>query len=172
MWLGITMRQVSACFEIARWLLGSYIAGLLAILSPRIWGLNHGTESVAQLPRVGAVTNISPPWLAAEHTGQAARELASSPPPSPPPAKVSVPTPRVMLPMSHGFTETAPWEFDGCQRREEVLDHDHHPPRVVRCVGWQRCMRCGKPFWSEGVIWLRLCSGAVGDCRGDESRFN
>lgn len=74
--------------------------------------------------------------------------------------------------MSRGFTEPTPWKFDECVRREAVLDHDHHPPRVVRRVGWQRCMRCRKPFWSEDVIRLRLCAGAIGDCRGDEDRFN
>jgi hypothetical protein len=72
--------------------------------------------------------------------------------------------------MSKGFSEPQPWEFDGCARREPVLDHDHHPPRVVRRVGWQRCMRCREPFWSEDVVRLRLCSAGHG-CRENEDRF-
>jgi hypothetical protein len=66
-----------------------------------------------------------------------------------------------------GFVEPERWDFDGCVRREPVMDADY-PPRVVRKVGWQRCMKCRRPFFSEDV--LRLCSGAQG-CRGDEDRF-
>jgi hypothetical protein len=55
-------------------------------------------------------------------------------------------------------------------RREPVLDHDYHPPRLVRCVGWRRCMRCSEPFWSEDVVRLCLCDGDSG-CRDRDSRF-
>ena len=72
--------------------------------------------------------------------------------------------------MSRGFTEPTTWQFDGCTRREAVLDHDYHPPRVVRRVGWQRCMRCRAPFWSEEVTRLRMCGGPAG-CRENEDRF-
>ena len=63
------------------------------------------------------------------------------------------------------------WEFDGCVRREPVLDADANPPRVVRKVGWQRCMKCRRPFFSEDVLRLRLCDGTEG-CRRDEDRFS
>ena len=56
------------------------------------------------------------------------------------------------------------------KRREPVLDEDQDY-RVVRKVGWHRCMRCRKPFFSEDVLRLRLCGGAEG-CRGDEDRFS
>lgn len=62
------------------------------------------------------------------------------------------------------------WDYDGCVRREAVVDADARPPRVVRKMGWQRCMKCRRPFFSEDVLRLRLCSGAQG-CRGDEDRF-
>lgn len=67
-----------------------------------------------------------------------------------------------------GIIEPDPWEYDGCLRREPVLDEDTR--RVVRKVGWHRCLKCRRPFFSEDVIRLRLCSGAQG-CRGDEDRF-
>lgn len=74
-------------------------------------------------------------------------------------------------PYSTGFAEPRPWEFDGCVRREPVLDTDHTPPRVVRRVGWHRCLRCRQPFWSEDVARLRLCTGRSGTgCRVGEDR--
>ena len=85
------------------------------------------------------------------------------PPPVPAPARVS--------PNASGFSESGPWPFDGGTRREPVLDHDYHPPRVVRRVGWQRCMRCRQPFFSEDVLRLRLCSSSGTGCREDEDRF-
>ncbi|MBS1832583.1 MAG: hypothetical protein JST65_07720 [Acidobacteria bacterium] len=60
---------------------------------------------------------------------------------------------------SHGFVEPQPWAYDGGVRREPVLDVDHNPPRVVRRVGWRKCMACAKPFFSEDVVALRLCNG-------------
>lgn len=69
-----------------------------------------------------------------------------------------------------GMIEPKRWDYDGCVRREPVLDADASPPRVVRKVGWQRCMKCRRPFFSEDVLRLRLCSGAQG-CRGDEDRY-
>jgi hypothetical protein len=71
-----------------------------------------------------------------------------------------------------GIIEPDPWPFDGCVRREPVVDIDY-PPRVVRKVGWHRCMRCARPFFSEDVVRQRLCSpgnGMIG-CRGDSDRF-
>ena len=68
-----------------------------------------------------------------------------------------------------GIIEPDAWPFDGCVRREPVTDEDH-PGRVVRKVGWHRCLKCRRPFFSEDVLRLRLCSGADG-CRGDEDRF-
>jgi len=56
-----------------------------------------------------------------------------------------------------GFVEPVPWPDDGGKRREKVLDVDHNPPRVVRVVGWQRCMTCRKPFWSDDTRRIRMC---------------
>lgn len=69
-----------------------------------------------------------------------------------------------------GISEPQPWDYDGCVRREMVFDIVLVPPRVVRKVGWRRCMKCRRPFFSEDVLRLRLCSGTEG-CRGDEDRF-
>ena len=70
-----------------------------------------------------------------------------------------------------GFSVPQLWAFDECKRREPLLDHDYNPPRVVRRVGWQRCMRCRTAFWSEDVVRLRLCAGTEGGCRENEERF-
>lgn len=69
-----------------------------------------------------------------------------------------------------GMLVPSKWKYDGCVHREAVLDADASPPRVVRKVGWHRCLKCRRPFFSEDVIRQRLCSGAQG-CRGDEDRF-
>lgn len=72
-----------------------------------------------------------------------------------------------------GITEPRQWDFDGGVRREAVLDHDYAPPRVIRRVGWRRCLRCRQPFWSEDVARLRLCTGKVGiGCRNDGERYS
>lgn len=64
-----------------------------------------------------------------------------------------------------GFAYPVPWPDDGGVRREPVLDTDHVPPLVVRRVGWSRCLRCRRPFFSEDVVKLRLCGGEYGGCR-------
>jgi hypothetical protein len=51
-----------------------------------------------------------------------------------------------------------PWPNDGGKRREPVLDMDHNPPRIIRRIGWRSCMACRRPFFSEDVVSLRLCS--------------
>lgn len=103
---------------------------------------------------------IQPPWLvpaqppaqpqAAPDQGKGASEVGS---PAVAPAQ-----PR---PNEFGFAEVRreAWPFDGGKRREPVLDHDFHPPLIVRKVGWNRCMCCAKPFWSEDVTAVRLCHG-------------
>jgi hypothetical protein len=70
-----------------------------------------------------------------------------------------------------GIVEPEPWPFDDCVRREKVFDIELSPPRVVRRVGWHRCLKCRRPFFSEDVLRLRLCSGTQG-CRGDDDRFS
>ena len=74
---------------------------------------------------------------------------------STPKAKRGLPPPL----LSAGFREPRfeAWKFDGCKRREPVLDLDHTPPRVVRKVGWRVCMKCASPFWSVDVIRVRMC---------------
>lgn len=113
-----------------------------------------------------------PFWLAAWRNGAAQplneREQPVAPARAPAvaaaPAQTAQALERKAHPMSKGFTEPDPWPFDGCVRRGNVLDHDHNPPRVVRRVGWQRCIRCREPFWSADVVRLRLCSAGLG-CR-------
>lgn len=56
-----------------------------------------------------------------------------------------------------GFKVPDRWPFDGCKRREWVLDLDFTPARKVRQVGWNRCLNCCLPFWSESVAYRRLC---------------
>lgn len=111
-------------------------------------------------------------WLVAwRERDHQPRPAPASKPPRPKPAD----GPYVPLRMrgqaaAIGIIEPEAWPFDGCKRREPVLDEDI-PGCVVRRVGWHRCMRRRKPFFSEDVLRLRLCSGAEG-CRGDEDRFS
>lgn len=70
-----------------------------------------------------------------------------------------------------GIVEPDRWEYDGGKRREPVIDTDHKPPRVVRKVGWLRCLKCKRPFFSEDVVRHRLCSDGSFGCREDEDRL-
>ena len=96
--------------------------------------------------------------------------------PSSPPSKVYAPHDTFSFPAKkgvdwQGMIVPKRWAYDGCVRREAVMDADASPPHVVRKIGWQRCMKCRRPFFSEDVLRLRLCDGAQG-CRGDEDRFS
>lgn len=114
---------------------------------------------------------VNPAWLLAWQDEQS----RPAPPPAPkPPRPKPVDGLHVPLRMrgqaaAIGIIEPEPWDYDGCVRREPVMDADN-AGRVVRKVGWHRCMKCRRPFFSEDVLRLRLCSGAQG-CRGDEDRF-
>lgn len=106
-----------------------------------------------------------PDWLAAWRAGRPpSAPPKPTPPPPPPPAPVARRTDRL------GFSEAVPWADDGGLRREPVVDVDHTPPRVVRRIGWMRCLRCRRSFFSEDVVRQRLCSGPDG-CRAQEGRY-
>lgn len=80
-----------------------------------------------------------------------------------PPSRYKNPKPTVSYAQHMtGFQEPDPWPFDQCQRREKVLDHDHRPPRVVRTVGWNLCLRCRAPFFSADVRGIRMCPRCKG----------
>lgn len=119
-----------------------------------------------------------PPWLAAWKRGETAPPAPAQCPAQPQAAPaqgkgggvlgspaVAPATPR---PNEFGFTEPRreAWPFDGCKRREPVLDHDHKPPRVVRSVGWRVCLRCSSPFWSVDTVRVRMCE----DCKQTTDR--
>lgn len=54
------------------------------------------------------------------------------------------------------LNELAHWGFDGdLGRRADVVDQDDG--RVIRRVGWIRCLRCSRPHWSDDVVAIRLC---------------
>lgn len=56
------------------------------------------------------------------------------------------------------IVEPKPWPFvEGDRRREPVIDHNFTPVRVVRYVGYRKCMACPKWFWSGDVIRVRIC---------------
>ena len=112
---------------------------------------------------IWAVTaEAAPAWLVAWREGR----CESQPVTPPAPAKrerrpVSSARPKA----NHfGFIEPEPWACDGGTRREAVIDMDHNPPRLVRHVGWQRCIACRSQFFSEDVIAVRLC----GKCKEPE----
>ncbi|HEP9495763.1 TPA: hypothetical protein VDV68_002729 [Pseudomonas aeruginosa] len=54
------------------------------------------------------------------------------------------------------------WPNDGGARRAPVVDPNYDPPKVVRRVGWLRCMCCGRSHFSEDVARARMCL----DCGG------
>lgn len=60
-------------------------------------------------------------------------------------------------PLGHDLEEPEPWAWDGGKRREQVLDHNFSPPRVVRQVGWRCCITCARSFFSQDVIKVRMC---------------
>lgn len=60
------------------------------------------------------------------------------------------------------LTEPDHWPYDGGARRVPVMDPNFDPPRLVRRVGWLRCMRCGRPHFSEDVTRIRLCCACGG----------
>lgn len=69
-----------------------------------------------------------------------------------------------MLPMAQrkyglDIVEPRQWPRDGGARREPVYDRNFDPPRLVRNVGWRRCMACGRQFFSEDVRLQRLHRG-------------
>lgn len=99
-----------------------------------------------------------PAWLVAWRARQAAPAAPAQRPVQPP-----KPTVQGVAPGKRevGIVEPLPWGWDGGKRRAKVFDHDHTPPRYIRQVGWNRCLRCKSPFWSEDVIGIRLCH----DCK-------
>jgi hypothetical protein len=69
------------------------------------------------------------------------------------------------LAIAKALTEPERWPFDGdLSRRASVMDPNVEPPKLVRTVGYMRCMSCGRPHWSEDVIRARMCTecGGVG----------
>ena len=56
------------------------------------------------------------------------------------------------------LVEPTRWAFDGGARRANVLDPNFDPPRVIRRVGWVKCMRCQRFHFSGDVVAVRLCS--------------
>jgi hypothetical protein len=59
--------------------------------------------------------------------------------------------------------EPKPWRYvEGENRRERVLDPAYSPPRVVRHVGWRKCLACAERFWSFDVVKIRLCEPCKG----------
>lgn len=74
------------------------------------------------------------------------------------PGKRQVRTPEDCA-VARPLVEPARWPFSGdLTRRASVMDPNVEPPRVVRQVGYVRCMACGRPHFSEDVVHARLCS--------------
>jgi hypothetical protein len=115
-----------------------------------------------------------------ESAAQCAASAASTPkrkaspkPPTAAPQPAQPPEAKRLLPAGEKSRPHAPqligkdheeprtWPCDGGKRREQVLDHNFRPPRVVRSVGWRECLKCATPFFSRDVIRQRMCD----DCR-------
>ena len=125
----------------------------------------------AQPPMAAHPMSTAPSWLVAYRQGHQRPQAPAKPLPRP------VPTPARRQPKAlperrtdpQGFSEPLPWPDDNGVRREAVLDTDCMPPRVIRRVGWLRCLRCRRSFFSEDVTRMRLCGGQYG-CRNDDER--
>ena len=73
------------------------------------------------------------------------------------PGKRAVHDPENCL-LAKALIEPTPWPLDGGARRANVLDPNFDPPRVIRRMGWVRCMRCQRFHFSGDVVAVRLCS--------------
>ena len=73
------------------------------------------------------------------------------------PGKRAVHDPENCL-LAKALIEPTPWPLDGGARRANVLDPNFDPPRVIRRVGWVKCMRCQRFHFSGDVVAVRLCS--------------
>lgn len=59
--------------------------------------------------------------------------------------------------IAKALIEPERWPNDGGARRAPVMDPNFDPPRVVRRVGWLRCMCCCRFHFSEDVARARMC---------------
>lgn len=63
--------------------------------------------------------------------------------------------------MGKPLVEPQAWPWDGdLRRRQQLVDPDDG--RVIRRLGWLRCMRCSRPCFSEDVVRARLCFNCGG----------
>jgi hypothetical protein len=65
-------------------------------------------------------------------------------------------------PLAKPIIEPQAWLNDNGARREPVIDHNDQPPRVVRLVGWRKCISCVKFFFSRDVCGIRICDCCKG----------
>ena len=64
--------------------------------------------------------------------------------------------------IARALVEPARWPCDGGTRRAEVLDLNEGPPKVVRRIGWLRCMCCARFTFSDDVVRVRMCEECGG----------
>ncbi len=65
--------------------------------------------------------------------------------------------------MGRSLVEPPRWAYDGdLTRRASVMDPNAQPPKLVRRIGWVRCMRCRRPHFSEDVARIRMCANCGG----------
>lgn len=57
--------------------------------------------------------------------------------------------------------EPTPWRYDGGSCRISVMD-PIRPTRIVRQVGWVKCLCCARHHFSEDVLRIRLCAQCGG----------
>jgi hypothetical protein len=113
------------------------------------------TDLPAWLAQWREVNGVKAPLVTTPPKPPKAPKAAPEPPPPKPGTPVKV---KLTAPQGSVFIEPNMWDFDGFKRREPVLDPDYFPPRVVRFIGWNPCMRCAREFFSHDVKAVRLCS--------------
>ncbi|MDV6873280.1 hypothetical protein FA568_00590 [Pseudomonas aeruginosa] len=64
--------------------------------------------------------------------------------------------------IAKAFIEPERWPNDGGARRAPVMDPNFDPPKVVRQVGWVKCMCCSRFHFSDDVTRARLCTRCSG----------
>ena len=67
-----------------------------------------------------------------------------------------------MKTLGQNSVEINKWSYDRGTRRANVLDPNFDPPRIIRRVGWVKCMRCQRFHFSGNVVSVRLCSHCGG----------
>ena len=66
------------------------------------------------------------------------------------------------LQIAKPLIEPRRWANDEGKRHAPVLDPNFNPPKVIRHMGWKRCMSCWRFHFSEDIVRVRICTECGG----------